>query len=470
MKPAAPMKSLQKRLVTRVLGLVMLVWLIISLLAWDDVHHEMEELFDAHLAQAAAFVRQQAPLVDFGSVVEVPILNQYAPRVAFQVFHQGRLVTRSRNAQTEPMAPGTDGFSTLRLSDGVEWRVFATHVEGSPLQVYVGEKVTLREDILWAMLASVLWPQILALPLLGMAAWWSVRSVLAPLRQLGALLHRRQPDSLTPVVLRDTPTEMRSAVEALNALLQRIGGMVESERRFTADAAHELRTPIAAIRAQAQVALGAGGDTAQRERALRSTLAGCDRATRLVEQLLTLARMEAAPAAAAVPHNLAEVAWRIAAELAPPTMARRQVLELDMKGPCAVQADPLLLEVLLRNLIDNAQRYSPDGARIAVSVLASDGYAVLRVADNGPGMSAEAMAQFGRRFYRELGTGQSGSGLGWSIVQRIAEVSGGEVQVSRSSALGGLLVSVRWPTGNNRRVAGDEPWPAEESVGAFDTP
>jgi two-component system sensor histidine kinase QseC len=456
------MQSLQKRLVTRVLGLMVLVWLIISVLAWDDVHHEMEELFDAHLAQAAAFVRQQAPLVDFGSVVEVPILNQYAPRVAFQVFHQGRLVTRSRNAQTEPMAPNTDGFSTLRLSDGALWRVFATHVEGSPLQVYVGEKVTLREDILWAMLASVLWPQILALPLLGLAAWWSVRSVLAPLRQLGALLHRRQPDSLAPVVLQDTPTEMRSAVEALNALLQRIGGMVESERRFTADAAHELRTPIAAIRAQAQVALGAGGDTAQRERALRTTLAGCDRATRLVEQLLTLARMEAAPATAAPPYNLTEVAWRVAAELAPPAMARRQVLELDMKGPCAVQADPLLLEMLLRNLIDNAQRYSPDGARIAVSVLASDGYAVLRVADNGPGMSDEAMAQFGRRFYRELGTGQSGSGLGWSIVQRIAEVSGGEAQVSRSSVHGGLLVSVRWPMASEPQRVADAPWPAEQ--------
>lgn len=462
MKSTAPMQSLQKRLVTRVLGLMMLVWLIISLLAWDDVHHEMEELLDAHLAQAAAFVRQQAPLVDVGSVAEVPTLHQYAPRVAFQVFYQGRLVTRSRNAQTEPMAPGTDGFSTLRLSDGVEWRVFATHVEGSPLQVYVGEKVQLRDDILWAMLASVLWPQILALPLLGLAAWWSVRSVLAPLRQLGALLHRRQPDSLTPVMLQDTPAEMRAVVEALNALLQRIGGMVESERRFTADAAHELRTPIAAIRAQAQVALGAGGDAAQRERALRTTLAGCDRASRLVEQLLTLARMGAAPAASAAPHNLTEAAWRIAAELAPPAMARRHVLELDMKGPCAVQADPLLLEVLLRNLIDNAQRYSPDGARIAVSVLASDGYAVLPVADNGPGMSAEATEHFGRRFYRELGTRQSGSGLGWSIVQRIADVSGGQVRVSRSSALGGLLVSVRWPMAPEQQGIANAPWPDEQ--------
>ena len=296
-----------------------------------------------------------------------------------------------------------------------------------------------------------------------------MRRGLAPLRQLSELLHRRQPSSLEPVVLADTPDEMRPPVQALNALLERINGMMESERRFTADAAHELRTPIAAIRAQAQVALGAGNDPVQREHALRITMAGCDRATRLVEQLLTLARMETPALVPVKARDLSDAAWRISAELAPVAHARRQVLQLDVRVPCQVLVDPTLLDVLLRNLIDNALRYSPDGARISVTGFAHGGHAFLRVADSGPGMGPEAIEQLGRRFYRELGTGQSGSGLGWSIVKRIVEVSGAQIQVSRSEALGGLLVSVRWPTGQNQRAARDEPWPAEAGVGSLDT-
>jgi two-component system, OmpR family, sensor histidine kinase QseC len=485
------LQSLQVRLVARVLGLVMVLWLMASVVTWYDARHEVEELLDGHLAQAAAFILQQqtppsstsaggstntntstrtntSTSTSTSTSGAAPLLHQYAPRVAFQVFHQGQLIARSVTAYTTPMALQTGGMYTRRLEDGSDWRVFAVRNEQSGLQVYVGEQMKSRDDNLLAVLRNVLWPQALALPLLTLAGWWSVRRGLAPLRQLSEVLHRRRPSSLEPVVLGDIPDEMRPPVEALNALLVRINILMESERRFTADAAHELRTPIAAIRAQAQVALGAGNDSIQRGRALRMTLAGCDRATRLVEQMLTLARMETASSVTAKPQELAATAWRVAADLAPSAMARQQVLQLDVKTPCKVLADPTLLDMLLRNLIDNALRYSPDGSRVCVTGHAPAGYAMLRVADSGPGMAPEAIEQLGRRFYRELGTGQSGSGLGWSIVKRIAEVSGAQLQVSRSSALGGLLVSVRWPTAQDRRAASNEPWPTEEDVGAFD--
>jgi two-component system sensor histidine kinase QseC len=222
--------------------------------------------------------------------------------------------------------------------------------------------------------------------------------------------------------------------------------MVVSERRFTADAAHELRTPIAAIRAQAQVALGAGDDVAQRHHALQATLAGCDRATRLVEQLLMLARLEANPERLASPVNLAVVVQRVAADLAPAALGRAQVLEMDAQEGCQVAANEVLLGVLVRNLVDNALRYSPAGARVSVSVQSGAKGVVLCVQDSGPGMPPAEMQRLGERFFRVLGTDQPGSGLGWSIVRRIADVTGAQVQIARSETLGGLSVTVVWPT------------------------
>ena len=242
------------------------------------------------------------------------------------------------------------------------------------------------------------------------------------------------------------PTEMRPMVDELNALLRRIEGMVASERRFTADAAHELRTPIAAIRTQAQVAMGAVDDAEERRHALQNTLAGCDRAARLVDQLLTLARLDApASTAASGRTDLSALARSVAADMAPQALARGQDLELQAPQPCPVAIDEVLPRVLLRNLLDNASRYAGDGARIAVSVAVVQGWVQLTVQDSGPGLSPAEMARLGERFFRVLGTAQTGSGLGWSIVRRIAQATGAQVEVTHSASLGGLQVQVSWP-------------------------
>lgn len=438
--------SLQARLLVLVLGLVTVVWLGAAVMTWVDARHELDELLDGHLAQAAALlVVQQAGEGDDDEVADAPSLHKYAPRVAFQVFHEGQLTMRSANAGETPMAPIRRGFVTVRLGDGVEWRVFATQGSERDVQVYVGEQIASRSAILRAVLRSVVWPLVFALPLLALAGWWAVRQGLMPLRQLSEVLTRRRPEALEPVVLQNLPSEMQPLVRALNGLFERIDGMVASERRFTADAAHELRTPIAAIRAQAQVALGAGADDAQRQHALQATLAGCDRATRLVEQLLTLARLEAAPVGDTAPVELGDLARQVAADLAPLALARQQTLALDAAVPCRVTGNALLLGVLLRNLVDNALRYSPDGAQIRVAVSQAPDAVVLQVEDSGAGMSAQDMARLGERFFRVPGHERPGSGLGWSIVQRIAKVCGAQIQVGRSDTLGGLAVTVRWP-------------------------
>jgi two-component system sensor histidine kinase QseC len=312
--------------------------------------------------------------------------------------------------------------------------------------VYVGEQLDSRDGILRAVLRGMLLPSMLALPLLAALMWWAVRKAMAPLDALGHSLRSRAPDSTVPLPRDSLPTEMRPMVDELNALLRRIEGMVASERRFTADAAHELRTPIAAIRTQAQVAMGAVDDAEERRHALQSTLAGCDRAARLVDQLLTLARLDApASAAASGRTDLSALARSVAADMAPQALARGQDLELQAPQPCPVAIDEVLPRVLLRNLLDNASRYAGDGARIAVSVAVVRGWVQLTVQDSGPGLSPAEMARLGERFFRALGTAQTGSGLGWSIVRRIAQATGAQVEVTHSASLGGLQVQVSWP-------------------------
>jgi two-component system sensor histidine kinase QseC len=445
--------SLQGRLLVLVLGIVTAVWLGAAVLTWFDARHELDELLDGHLAQAAALlvVQQAAEVEEGGQAVEAPALHPYAPKVAFQVFHEGQLVTRSANAPMVPMAqPGQAfdrGFANVQI-DGADWRVFTAQGAESDVRAYVGERSASRAEILWAVLRSVLWPMVLGLPLLGLAAAWAVGRGTAPLRQLGLVLTQREPQALGPLAMSHPPTEMRPMLDALNGLLARIGTLLQSERRFTADAAHELRTPIAGIRAQAQVAL-AESDVGRRSHALRLTLEGCDRAARLVDQMLTLSRLDAATGAmpALQPVDLCAVARAVVAEVAPVSLAKEQTLALDADGPCVLPGNEMLLSVLVRNLLDNAVRYSPPQARIVVAVeceATRRGDVVLRIEDSGPGLEPADRARLGERFFRVLGSGESGSGLGWSIVRRIAAAHGLGVQVDRSEALGGLRVQLSW--------------------------
>lgn len=456
-------RSLQGRLLVLVLGTVIVTWIATAVVTWSDVRHELDELLDAHLAQAAALlVVQQAREGGDDDVLDAPTLHRYAPKVAFQVFHEGRLTQRSSNAPAEPMLPMTGavpgGFSIIVIGD-TAWRVFAAHGREQDVRVFVGEQVRSRNAILWAVLRSSLGPLLVAVPLLALGAWLAVRQGVAPLRLVGQALARRSPGDLRPMGMPAGPAEVAPMLEALNGLLRRIGALLESERRFTADAAHELRTPIAAIRAQAQVALAAASDV-ERVGALQATLEGCDRAARLVDQLLTLARLESGAGPALVDLDLAMLARQVVAELAPLALAQQQDIELQARESCTVRGDATLLAVMVRNLVDNAVRYGGPGAAVKVSVAAiePDG-ACLTVEDSGPGMAPADRARLGERFFRVVGSGRAGSGLGWSIADRIAVVHGAALRVGESSTLGGLLVEVRFPHSKalglrERRVAG----------------
>lgn len=440
-------RSLQARLLLTVLGLVSGVWLVVVAATWYDTRHELNELFDAHLAQAAALLSTQ-PLDELSDdgLARAPMLHKYQPRVAFQVWHRGRLVARSAQAPDTPLAALQRGGLSDSHIGTQDWRVFSAPGREPDVLIQVGERGTARRHILVASLRSVIWPMLLALPLLALGIWWALRDAVRPLRRLGQGVAARRPQALGPLSDQGVPPEVQPLVAALNDLFGRMAEHLASERRFTADAAHELRTPIAAIRMQAQVAQGATSE-AERQCALAATLQGCDRATHLVEQLLQLARLEAeeaaTPAALKQEADLAAVARSVLAELAPQALARRQ--DLVLAGPAALRVamSAPLAAVLLRNLVDNALRYSPDGATVQVDL--ADGPTTLTVEDSGPGLSDEALARLGERFFRVLGTGQAGSGLGWSIVRRVARLHGLAVELARSPRLGGLRVRIVWP-------------------------
>ena len=455
---AARPLSLTRRLMAMVLGFVLAAWLVTALVAWFTTEHELSELLDAHLAQTTALLlasELDVPVEDDARPAPV-LLRKYQSRVAFQIWRDGRLRARSTDAPEEPLAPaGVQGLSEQRLA-GKRWRVFTAEqadARGSAITVHVAEQLSARRHVLLASLRGTLLPLLLVLPLLAVGVGWTVRRALRPLHALGHRVAARSPRALDALPQDGVPAEVQPLVHALNGLLGRVAEQVAGERRFTADAAHELRTPIAAIRMQAQVAQGATQDE-ERRAALDATIAGCDRATRLVDQLLQLARLEAdavdtQPAAGRdIPTDLTAVAARLVRELSDAARARGQQIRLECPPrPVDVPMSAALTAVLLRNLLDNALRYGPDGGKVAVQLLPAQATHGVRlcVEDAGPGLSDADLARLGERFFRVLGSGQSGSGLGWSIVRRLARLHALQLHIDRSPALGGLRVTVDWP-------------------------
>lgn len=455
-------QSLQARLIWTVLGLVFVVWVVAAVATWYDTEHEVGELLDAHLSQAASLLVSQ-PLDDLSRIDlhEAPTLHEYQPKVVVQVWHADTLVVRSATAPMKPLtAPSQRGFAQV-VVDGVGWRVFSAQGHDAHVVVHVAEQDKARQDVVVASMRSVIWPMAMALPFLAFGVWGAVRHAVKPLSELGHQVAHRRPDSAEPLANTGVPLEVQPLVQALNRLFGRITTLIESERRFTADAAHELRTPLAGIRMQAQVAQGAD-DATERSDALAATLQGCDRAARLVDQLLQLARLESQ--ADVTGHRAHVPTWvrTVTTDLAPVAARRGQQVQTDCRNAAALVSAPDaalnvmgaadwcpvpegLLAILLRNLLDNALRYSPSGAvvRVGCGVL-PEGRGTLTVEDSGPGMTAEERQRLGERFFRVVGTNQPGSGLGWSIVTRIARLYDLSLTATRSPELGGLRVTVSW--------------------------
>jgi two-component system, OmpR family, sensor kinase len=448
--------SVRRQLLVLLLTAVSVAWLVAATVSFRDARHEVAEVLDAHLAQTASLISVQRDGDEDEDEVDTehaPVLHRYGRRVMFQVWkNETTLGLHSQQAPDTPLSTVKDGFSDAIIA-GTRWRVFSTWDIRNRVLVQVAEQNYERDELATAVARNFVVPLAITLPILGLVTWGAVGRAMQSLTHVNQQVASRAADNLTPVDVADAPSEIGALVTSLNQLFGRVQGLIEQERRFTADAAHELRTPLAGIRAQAQVARTAASD-AQRSHALDGVIDGCDRATHAVEQMLTLARL--APDAVSfqpTPVQLGTVLKTTIADLAPAAVAKDIEIALTDGTEALVSGDAGLLGILFRNVIDNAIRYSPSGTHVDVHVQVTPSDARVTVTDAGPGLSLEQLATVGRRFYRAPGTQPPGSGLGLSIVQRIVDLHRGTMQLDTSPKGRGLQVTVALPHARDLRPA-----------------
>ncbi|OWT77629.1 MULTISPECIES: sensor histidine kinase [unclassified Achromobacter] len=418
-----------------------LLWPMSVAITYVVAQHIADVPYDRSLANTVNLLAHQARVVDGKPALPMNDTLRQALRADetaslfwLVVDSQGRYVAGDRGLPL-PKAASTVEPGVVRFDDdslrGFAIRVAYTRVDpGTPadaqgpaghlLTVLVAETGEKRAQLANEIIKGVIIPQFVVLPIAVLLVWFGLSRGVAPLNALQQRLRARRPDDLSPIDDRAAPTEIAPLVGAINDLLDRLSATVQTQRRFVADAAHQLKTPLAGLRTQAELALrDASADEMQAS--LRQLVTGSERATRLVNQLLLLAHAENPAAVGMTPIDLAEVAREHTTQWAPQALALRTDLGFeDPDGAVPIAGNPILLGELLNNLLDNALRYTPRGGRITVRVRRQGNYAVLDVEDSGPGIPLAERERVFDRFYRVLGTQADGSGLGLAIVREIA--------------------------------------------------
>ena len=437
------MKSLRRTLVISLVGALVLILALGGLATYHTARRELDELMDYHLRQFALSLRDQ----QFASP-NAPQIAAPDPSFDFviQIWDETGVQLYLSHPHSVLPTLAQFGYNTVKTSEG-NWRAFSIPLLNHVIQV--AQPMRVRSRMAADAALRMLVPSLALIPLLGILVWFLVGRSLQPLERLAREVGTRRPDSLAPLPATGVPDEAQPLVAALNHLLGRLDHALTAQRAFVADAAHELRTPLAAVQIQLQLCERAQDD-ATRSAALAELRAGLHRATHMVQQLLTLARQEpGAEAPALRPVKLAELARQSLSDHAP--LAAQRNIDLGataLDDNVLVSGDPAALRTLAGNLIDNAIRYSPSGSRVDVSVhrdaAGGDAHVWLTVDDNGPGIPPAERERVLDRFYRRAGEEQPGTGLGLAIVHSIAERHAARL-VLDTSPLGGLRVAVGFP-------------------------
>ena len=437
-----PAPSLRARLTGALLLAVLAFAALQAAVTYRTARAETEALFDAQMQRialslsgslGAGALSDDAPAADTPAAREMIIQIWRADGVMLYRSPQGRL-----------LPPQTViGFSDT-VAGGEPYRIYALRTATQVVQV--AQQTEARGRMAGQLALRAVLPVALLAPVLMLIVWWVVGRAIGPIERVRRQVAARRPDDLAPLPTAGLPAEVRPLVGEMNGLLTRLSAAWDALTHFTADAAHELRSPLAALRLQAQ-SLQRAPDDATRAIATERLLAGIDRATRLVEQLLALARQEGAgEGAELVSLDLTALARNALADAEPE--AARHAIALTLDAPTAhvvLRADEAALAVLLRNLLGNALRHTPPGGQVRVGVREEASVIDLTVEDSGPGIAPDERARVVDRFYRVPGTPGHGSGLGLAIVRAIAERHGAALTLDASPTLGGLRVMLRWP-------------------------
>lgn len=437
------MTSLRKRLFLILVVATGFIWL--SAVAWIYVgsRTHLEHMLDTRLQEAARMVtslvsRDRLSAEGAIAAIPAPAPIGYERQLSCQIWSlDGHLVARSSGAPGEQLAKGSAGFSEQEIG-GQVWRVFTIEDREKGVRVMVGDRLSLRDGLVADLILALIAPALLIVPLLGLLIWASLGRGLRPLRAMADELARRDADDMRPIDTGNAPSEVKPLADALNGLFGKVEAARRHEREVTAFAAHELRTPLAGLKTQAQIAIVAA-DPVIRQGALGQILVSVDRTTRLVRQLLAIARLDAgAPAVSMEDVVPGEVLDEIVAE---PPDAKVQV-ELDPALYAApIRANREILKLALRNLHENAVRHMPDGGTVAWRAAPGS----LVVEDDGPGIPEDELPLVTQRFFRGRHRSAAGTGLGLSIVDIAARRLGGRLVLKNRQGRAGLSAAIVFP-------------------------
>lgn len=460
-----PALSIRARLLV---GVFLSLVVVLGIALWASYavsRHEAEEIFGARLATSArvleALVARQLDHASLASPIVISLPKElelsgteagseyghpYETKIAFQVWREdGTLVARSASAPEMPFSAGPAGFSTRELN-GELWQVFALRSGSSWIQV--AEKNEVRDELVHNLGLAVMTPLFIGAMLLLIVANLLIIYGLKPLRELAASIERKEPTALARIEMSRVPRELAPVVESLNDLLARVHRAFEHERRFTDAAAHELRTPLAALRIHADNIARAESD-ADRQRSMDRLLQGLERTTKLAEQMLVYSRTQGdAEREERVPICLVDYVTETIAILEPLWRAKSQKVRLTTDtsvGDTLISGEPAKMHRLIRNLLDNASRYAPAGSDIDVRVSLQANGLVLGVANRGRIVPEELRERVFEPYYRVPGSGSEGSGLGLAIVKEIADQQRATITLASLNEIEGTVVTVNFP-------------------------
>ena len=373
--------------------------------------------------------------------------EHYLDKFNFQVWtNGGKLLLHSSNAPKIPLTADKDGFSD-KFVDSQKWRVFTAYNDKAGIRTVLAERYDTRNELGHRIAQDDLYIMLLTFPLSGLLIWIIIGRGLDSLDRVAQEVANRAPSHLEPVNIKEVPEEIKPVIDELNKLFYRLKEGFEREKRFAADAAHELRTPLAALKAQAQVALNTS-DVDEKNTALLKLIASVNRSTHIVQQLLTMSKL--VPEAVGIHDldevNLAKVTREVLAMMAPAAVEKQIELEFESdESTPNFSGNPTAIGILIRNLVDNAIRYCKEGGQVIVNVYYHLNEVILEVCDNGPGIPEELQSRVFERFFRILGNKSPGSGLGMAIVQQIASLHNARVSLESPLEGTGLIVRVFFP-------------------------
>lgn len=445
--------SLSFRLICLLSIAALFIWTGSTAIAWFQVRKEVNEVFDAQqilFAQRLASTDLRYLFIErhqFGGFREyssrsIKNLKPDDDALAFAIFTQsGEMIVSDGENGSRFIYTPVNGFSETHLVDDDIWRIFWLPIAGDRLMIAVGQELEYRENLVNEMVFGQMWVWIAGLPFLLALMVFVIRKELLPLKRMSNNLLQRAADDHRALPTNQLPSEVLPLVQNLNIFFQRTSTLLLRERRFISDAAHELRSPLSALRIQTELAQMAGEDEQMREQALQNLTKGIDRASQLIEQLLTLSRLDYLTEL----EDLQDIHWKLLLESIISDfyfVAQKHNMEISLmieQEPIVQQGQPLLLSLMLRNLIDNAIRYCPAGSKIQL-ILQKD---KVIVEDNGLGVEEQALEKLGQRFYRPAGQNEKGSGLGLSIVYRVAQLHHYQIQLENKKNVQGKRSGLR---------------------------